>query len=133
MYGLLGRGNISHMPKMDFVKEVVNSFGEFFYSKGQTLCDGPDRLAATGGSQLAPKPARPNQLAPYLCQLTPTNSPHIYTNSPHIYANSPQTIRPTLYQLAPHLYQLAPRYPSHCNYRVQLLNIMQLFVYSRFS
>ena len=33
MYGLLGRGNISHMPKMDLIKEVVNSFSEFFTVK----------------------------------------------------------------------------------------------------
>ena len=45
--GLLGRGNISHMPKMDSIKEVVNSFSEFFYSKVQTIRDGLDRLAAT--------------------------------------------------------------------------------------
>ena len=43
-------------------------------------------IVLTGDSRFAPKPARPNQLIPYLCQLALTNSPHIYTNSPHIYA-----------------------------------------------
>ena len=47
MYGLLGRGNILHMPKMDSIKEVVNCFSEFFYSKVQTIRDGLDRIAAT--------------------------------------------------------------------------------------
>ena len=46
MYGLLGRGNISHMPKMDSTKKVVNSFSIFFDSEVQTIRDGLDRLAA---------------------------------------------------------------------------------------
>ena len=46
MYGLLGRGNISHMPKIDSIKEVVNSFSKFFNSKVQTIRDGLDQLAA---------------------------------------------------------------------------------------
>ena len=62
-------------------------------------------LIAMGASRFAPKPTRPNQLAPYLCKLAPTNSPHIYQLAPHICRFAPTPIRPN--QLL-YLYKLAP-------------------------